>query len=182
MIYLSRYFGEQTARRKVYAPAGRSFPPTASVILVCPFGRRRRLICLLVPVCLPVSLAPEQILLPQVIAKRNHRLKHAKLRPLPDQHFLQGGSRSGAASVTEPVAVPATAALDSPAAIGRQLLSRHIAYADFDSLPDPTRFQLHQDLKGWKSSPSRLDFLYKELVRQRNAAVRLTVYGRLAGR
>ncbi|CAN0333308.1 unnamed protein product [Pylaiella littoralis] len=106
-----------------------------------------------------------------VIAKRNHRLKHAKLRPLPDQHFLQGGSRSGAASVTEPVAVPATAALDSPAAIGRQLLSRHIAYADFDSLPDPTRFQLHQDLKGWKSSPSRLDFLYKELVRQRNAAI-----------
>lgn len=103
---------------------------------------------------------------------RNERLKHAKLRPLPEKHFLQGGSRLGAASVTEPVSVPPSAALDSPAAIGRQLLSRRIAYANFDSLPDPSRFQLHHDLKGWRGCPSRLDFLYKELVRQRNAAVR----------
>ncbi|CAN0525424.1 unnamed protein product [Ectocarpus sp. 12 AP-2014] len=104
-------------------------------------------------------------------AMRNERLKHATLRPLPDNHFLQGGSRLGAASVTEPVSVPPSAALDSSAAIGRQLLSRRIAYANFDSLPDPSRFQLHHDLKGWRESPSRLDFLYKELVRQRNAAI-----------
>ncbi|CBN77483.1 expressed unknown protein [Ectocarpus siliculosus] len=104
-------------------------------------------------------------------AMRNERLKHATLRPLRDNHFLQGGSRLGAASVTEPVSVPPSAALDSPAAIGRQLLSRRIAYANFDSLPDPSRFQLHHDLKGWRESPSRLDFLYKELVRQRNAAI-----------
>lgn len=107
----------------------------------------------------------------QVIAARNRRLKRATLRPLPEDHHLRGGSCLGRVSVTDPVAVPAAAALDSPAAIGRKLLSRYVPYADFDELPDPTRFQLHHDLKGWQESPSRLDFLYKELVRQRNAAV-----------
>ena len=75
-------------------------------------------------------------------------------------------------SVTDPAATPPAAALDSPAAIGRRLLSRRVSFASFDALPDPSRFQLHHDLAGWKKSSSRLDFLYKELIRQRNAAVR----------
>eukprot|EP00752_Nemacystus_decipiens_P010845 g9643.t1 len=107
----------------------------------------------------------------KVIARRNERLKHATLRPQPKDHHLLGGSRMGEVSVTDPVAFPEAAVINSPAAIGRQLLSRLVPYADFDELPDPSRFQLHHDLKGWKDSPSRLDFLYKELVRQRNAAV-----------
>lgn len=106
-------------------------------------------------------------------ARRNERLKHAKLRPLPEANHLQGGSRLGRVSVTDPVAVSEAAVANSPAAIGRQLLSRPVPYADFGELPDPSRFQLHHDLQGWKDSPARLDFLYKELVRQRNAAVRV---------
>ena len=106
-------------------------------------------------------------------ARRNERLKHATLRSLPEDHHLQGGSRLGGVSVTDRVAVPEAAVINSPAAIGRQLLSRIVPYADLDELPDLSRFQLHHDLKGWKASPSRLDFLYKELVRQRNAAVSL---------
>lgn len=109
----------------------------------------------------------------QLTARRNQRLKHATLRPLLKGHHLGGGSRLGEVSVTDPVAIPEAAVINSPAAIGRQLLSRLVPYADFDELPDPSRFQLHHDLKGWKNSPSRLDFLYKELVRQRNAAVSL---------
>lgn len=75
--------------------------------------------------------------------------------------------------MTDAVKVPPAAALDSPAAIGRQLLSRRVSYASLDALPDPSRFQLHHDLSGWMDSASRLDFLYKELIRQRNAAVRI---------
>lgn len=105
-------------------------------------------------------------------ARRNERLKHAALRPLPADHHVLGGSLLGGVSVTDPAAASEAAAANAPAAIGRQLLSRPVAYADFDELPDPSRFQLHQDLRGWKDSPSRLDFLHKELVRQRNAAVR----------
>lgn len=172
MMYLSPCFRGRMVPRKFPAPARPPLGPSSVSLSVPPAAAAAVSLA-----CLPARLRdpppPNQnICDDQVTAKRNHRLKHAKLRPLPEKHFLQGGSRSGAVSVTEPVAVPPTAALDSPAAIGRQLLSRHVSYADFDSLPDPSRFQLHQDLKGWKSSPARLDFLYKELVRQRNAAVR----------
>ncbi|CAM9432054.1 unnamed protein product, partial [Choristocarpus tenellus] len=54
---------------------------------------------------------------------------------------------------------------------GSELHKRYIQYADISALPDPTEFQLHQDLQGWHHSSARLDFLHKELVRQRNTAV-----------
>lgn len=131
------------------------------------------------------------------MALRNERLDAATLRPTPEERrkmLLEEASSSHgrgggeAASDATAIAVPSSASVAVAAAaaagvtttnpshswtaIGRKLLTRRVAYASFDKLPDPGQFQLHPDLKGWKDSPSRLDFLYKELVRQRNAAVR----------
>ncbi|CAN0363298.1 unnamed protein product, partial [Laminaria digitata] len=109
----------------------------------------------------------------QTNALRNERLDSATLRPSPEERrklLLEGSHPRGGGSASDGLAVvPSTAA--SSTAIGRKLLTRRVAYANFDALPDPDQFQLHPDLLGWKDSPSRLDFLYKELVRQRNAAV-----------
>lgn len=119
----------------------------------------------------------------QVAALRNKRLDSATMRPLPERSsVLEGGSYLSVAVAAGAAggggAPPlATATLDFSNTIGRQLLGRRTCFADFDALPDPTQFQLHNDLKGWMSSSSRLDFLYKELVRQRNAAVRLSQRG-----
>lgn len=100
----------------------------------------------------------------QAAALRNERLETATLLPKAKRRCTVPGT----SSVSGPI-LPS----ESSADVGRQLLSRPVCYADFGDLPDPRLFQLHDDLKGWLCSPSRLDFLHKELIRQRNAAVRL---------
>lgn len=84
----------------------------------------------------------------QSAVKRNERLKDASLSTPPDNRCLQGGSRAGAASATRPTAVSA-AGSNSPAAIGRKLLSRPVTYASMDALPDPAMFELHEVFEGW---------------------------------
>lgn len=119
-------------------------------------------------------------------ALRNARLDKATLRPIVERPSdLQRASRSLSTAAAAAAAVAADAAaqsgysssVDGASAVGRQLLGRRVPYADFDALPDPQAFQLHRDLLGWMGSPSRLDFLYKELVRQRNAAVSMKIRG-----
>lgn len=106
------------------------------------------------------------------VARRNERLKHASLTPLPDNHHLQIGPPARVASATMPGAVPSSATFNSSATVGRHLLSRQITYADISQLPSPQSFQLHEPFKGWNKSPQRLDLLHKELIRERNVWVR----------
>lgn len=94
------------------------------------------------------------------MAVRNARMDRATLRPIDpevDGQAPVANGRDGGAYRE---------------AVGRQILARRVPYADLTQLPDPLKFQLHEDLDGWLDTPSRLDFLYKELVRQRNTAVR----------
>lgn len=120
------------------------------------------------------SVGPDALFcrITQLTALRNARQDHATLRPIANRPSVpQGASRSLSAAAVAAAAKSGSLSLDGASAIGRQLLGRRVPYADFDALPDPQAFQLHRDLQGWTGSPSRLDFLYKELVRQRNAAV-----------
>lgn len=110
----------------------------------------------------------------QVTALRNARLSSATVRTTDAEARAAIQASAMALGAALPLGVQGEmddGKMAYAATVTRQMLQRRIAYADYSALPNARKFQLHQDLQGWMSSPSRLDFLYKELIRQRNTAV-----------